>query len=392
MQSASTNYAQEDKGEPLELACLSDPFNSFSRISGLLSFNLQDFGRDSSENFLLFNASTAASEQEGISAAGADAVSRRLTPALDAEVLLDGTTLSAASLPVSPKGIASPVVLTWACLNLLKMKAKVFDCGSFYSPKVEHQLISNLLAQCPSSGAALPAAHVDELFQVGKSIGADFAKNNPFIVMAECVPGGTTTAMAVLTAIGFDVSGLLSSSLPLSNHRQRYALVEKGLAQRSFSQKDCQENALLAIACVGDPMQAVLAGAALEAARHVPVILAGGSQMLAVWAVLKAIAEKCSDAKCLENIFVVTTKWVAFDGSANVRELAAMLQAPLAAACPDFKKSVHFGLRAYEEGNVKEGVGAGACLGLTRLASISESLVMSAIDEAYERLVQSNRS
>lgn len=387
MQSLPQSRAEGDaRKPPVAVKCLLDPYQSYESILMQISSSLKETTR-TRKNYLLFNASTAASEQEGISAAGADAVSRRLTPALDAEALLEGRTISAPFLPVSPKGIASPVVLTKACLDLLAIKPVIFDCGSFSRPKSEHQLLETMPAQCPSTGSALPESHVRKLFAYGQEIGFVHASQNDFLVLAECVPGGTTTAMAVLTAMGLDVSGLLSSSLPLSNHGQRFELVQRGLAKRSFSQEECQRDALLAVACLGDPMQAVVAGAALAASQKIPIILAGGSQMLAVWSIVKALAEANLAVDSLKNILVITTKWVAYDPSANVEKLASLLHAPFAASCPDFTKSIHYGLRAYEEGNVKEGVGAGACMALTHAAGISEQQMLDAIDACYEQLV-----
>jgi NaMN:DMB phosphoribosyltransferase len=131
-------------------------------------------------------------------------------------------------------------------------------------------------------------------------------------------------------------------------------------------------------------MQAVVAGIASSAAKRIRVFLAGGSQMLAIWGLLKALALPQAQ---LERITIMTTGWVAFDKSAGVQKLAQIMNAPMAAACPNFWNSRHPGLQAYEEGNVKEGVGAGACMCLAHLYGFTARDIQSAIDTCYDELL-----
>jgi NaMN:DMB phosphoribosyltransferase len=69
------------------------------------------------------------------------------------------------------------------------------------------------------------------------------------------------------------------------------------------------------VAAVGDPMQPVVAGMAIAASRTRPVLLAGGTQMLAVYALMAAIAatEGCDWNPA--NVVVGTTRWVARDAT-----------------------------------------------------------------------------
>ncbi|MBX9686194.1 MAG: TIGR00303 family protein [Candidatus Obscuribacterales bacterium] len=359
---------------------LNDPFHSFERL-------LNRFDGPEGGQFVLSFAGTKASEHEGISAAGSSPEARRLTPALDAETLLLGKPVTAASLPVSPSGIVSPVVITRACLSLMNLSPLLVDCGSFHPALTEAMKLSTQVADCPSTGKALPLPLVKELYQSGIALGQSLSESRSYLILAECVPGGTTTAMALLTALGYETKGLLSSSLPNSNHEQRFQLVEKGLSKTSYSKAEIKADALKAVAALGDPMQAFSAGLAASAARSMPVYLAGGSQMLAVWALLRALDQSTQIER---NLTVLTTKWVAFDSSAGISKLADILQAPLAAACPDFMSSRHAGLRAYEEGNVKEGVGAGASMCLANMAGFSPETIMAAIDRSYDEMVLKN--
>lgn len=360
---------------------LNDPIKNFHRLHSAASARKQG-------SFLLCLASSKVSDLPDISAAGADAEARRLTPALDAEYLYCGRTLSAESLPVSPRGIVSPVVISRACLGLLGIPVDIIDCGSFQSPLVQCQRLANLVAESPSSGRALPLNHVHQLFQDGLKIGKKLSSYNQYLILAECVPGGTTTALALLSALAYECDGYLSSSLPAANHDRRRLLVKEGLENAPYSLRQMQEEPLFAVASVGDPMQAVLSGIAIAASGKVPVYLAGGSQMLAVWALIRALSSGQNLKADYRKISLVTTKWVAFDQSARVQNLAQMLAAPLVAACPDFSLSKHEGFRAYEEGNVKEGVGAGASLSFADMAGFSQQDIMGAIDESYDLLME----
>jgi uncharacterized protein (TIGR00303 family) len=337
-------------------------------------------------SFMLCLAGTESSDRPDISAAGATAAARRLTPAIDAEILLAGRALSADTIPVSPIGICSPIVITKACLDLLDLPVQIIDCGSFAPPMVPHLRCGVSPAKCVSTGDALPYDQVQELFRNGMEIGAQCARELDYLIVAECVPGGTTTAMGVLTALGWNVRNLLSGSLPRLDHDGRYDLVQAGLTTAGLSRAELSQQPLKAIAAVGDAMQAFTTGVALGASEFVPVILGGGSQMLAVYALFDAL-RAARNVKYTPT--VATTKWVAFDPGAATPQLADMIGAPYMAACPDFNASKHQGLRAYEEGNVKEGTGAGASLVVAhQIGSFAENEIIAAVDSAYSRIVE----
>ena len=109
-------------------------------------------------------------------------------------------------------------------------------------------------------------------------------------------------------------------------------------------------------------MQPLVTGLALGATREgCEVLLAGGSQMLAVAALLVALGGRAA----LERVAVGTTRWIVQDPAADVAGLAADVspELPLLAINLDLGTSRHPGLRKYERFLVKEGVGAGgACI------------------------------
>lgn len=337
--------------------------------------------------FALCVGSTECSDLDGISAAGADGPSRRLTPAVDAEALVLGRTNSAPKIPVSPAGIASPVVLSRAALSVLNCDIEVIDCGAFFAPQVEHVRAGGHPASPVSSGAALPEEIVRKLFAAGRLHGESISANHSFLFIAECVPAGTTTALAVLSALGHSCHNFASSSMPHSITDFRWQLVQEGLRKINHSPQDLCDDPLLSIAAVGDPMQAYAAGLAIGASRHVPVVLSGGTQMLAVWSVMQGILRAQGLSHAPDAVAVITTRWVAFDNNANVSGIANLVTAPFAASSFRLSNSRHRGLRAYEDGNVKEGVGAGAALTAALLSGTPEQELLALIDETYELML-----
>jgi NaMN:DMB phosphoribosyltransferase len=83
--------------------------------------------------------------------------------------------------------------------------------------------------------------------------------------------------------------------------------------------------------------------------------------MLAVYALVRAIANDQHLVWNSEAIAICTTRWVAEDPTGHTVDLAlAARDVPLLATQLSFAKSKFPQLRAYEQGFVKEGVGAGA--------------------------------
>lgn len=120
-------------------------------------------------------------------------------------------------------------------------------------------------------------------------------------------------------------------------------------------------NAFELVAAVGDPMQIVVAGMAIKASSKTGVMLAGGTQMLAVYCLIKAIINTSEYQGILDNIVVGTTRWVAEDCTGDTVFLAESIgTVPLLATQLNFTGSSYQQLKMYEQGYVKEGVGAGA--------------------------------
>ena len=107
----------------------------------------------------------------------------------------------------------------------------------------------------------------------------------------------------------------------------------------------------------GDPMMPVAAGISSTYTGH--ILLAGGTQMLAVSAIIKTMGLRLPS--------VVTTSYVQDDPSANVEQIARQIGVKIFYVDPGFGDIGHAGLARYCIGEVKEGVGAGGAMCLAYL-------------------------
>ena len=225
-----------------------------------------------------------------ISAAGNTPEARMFTAVADAEFIYAGPS-SAPQHPLPPltAGV-SPALLTRTVTAEQALPVYLFDAGLPYKLSAPHIDLGGTVSRCVSSGQALCSDTVARLFNAGltwgETLGRRFA--NSYLIIGECVVAGTTTAQAVLTALGFKVTGLMGSSHPNCNHAQKTALIKTGLSTRpknlGFG------NVWDAIAAVGDPMQPFVLGMTIAASHHSGILLAGGSQMVAVYTMLQKLA------------------------------------------------------------------------------------------------------
>ncbi|NJN59071.1 MAG: TIGR00303 family protein [Leptolyngbyaceae cyanobacterium SL_5_9] len=336
----------------------------------------------------------------GISAAGATPADREYTAIADAEFLYNGPQ-PAPRYPLPPlQAGASPVLISRAVVAAQNIPVYLFNAGLLHPPSVPCIHLKGAPARCLTQGKALDYATVKHLLKQGLILGKKLAAQTPqgYLILGECVVGGTTTALAVLMALGWDAAGKVNSSYPTCNHDQKLAIVKAGLAKAVFLQEthelNCAPDPLEVVAAVGDPMQVVVAGMAIAASRTCGVLLAGGTQMLAVYALAQSIARTYTHPWQPDQVAIGTTRWVAEDPTGDTVGLAKLLNAPLLATQLNFTTSRYAQLRAYEQGYVKEGVGAGGCAIAAHLYQRWEQAkLIGAIEALAERLerVQSER-
>ncbi|NEQ80669.1 MAG: nicotinate-nucleotide--dimethylbenzimidazole phosphoribosyltransferase [Moorea sp. SIO2I5] len=337
----------------------------------------------------------------GISAAGATPDDRQYTAIADAEFLVNGVTPQP-QYPLPPLTVGvSPVLISRAVVEAFNLPIYLFNAGLPHPPTVPAIDLAGIPAKCLTSGNALPLEIVKRLFQQGLQWGEKLASvvGDSYLIISECVVGGTTTALSLLTALGIDAAGKVNSSHPQCNHDQKWEVVKLGLQRAGLGGRGTGElpesesrkknspshphhpapvysltpsplDHLKLVAAVGDPMQIAAAGMAMAASRRCGVLLAGGTQMLAVYTLAQALAESgLAYPSIIEGnslawqpaqVVVGTTRWVAEDSTGDTVGLAKDIgSVPLLATQLSFSQSRYSQLHAYEQGYVKEGVGAG---------------------------------
>jgi uncharacterized protein (TIGR00303 family) len=190
-----------------------------------------------------------------------------------------------------------------SALKLADIPTLVVSTGLKVKPHIPFVDLGGSPGRDIRTGRALD--NPEEVLNRAKLAGENFAKTAGYLVIGESIPGGTTTALSVLLAMGVHAKGKVSSSMPLNPNELKMKIVEEALKAAGAKFGDFVDDPMKAVSTVGDPMQPALAGLVLGAADRVPVIIAGGTQMAAVLALVKAL-----NPDVLENVAVGTTRWI----------------------------------------------------------------------------------
>ena len=329
--------------------------------------------------FVIAAGTTATARIEGISAAGATPELLVHTPSADVEILEYGQPVRAPVTPVSPSGCPTPAVVTRAAREVLGFDATVVDAG---------------LAKPTAAGTvtvgARPGGDIRErdpvptgpgAFAAARAFGAALPDEELFV--GETIPGGTTTALGVLTALGerAEVSSSLAEN-PLALKRE---VVEEGLATSGLSPGDCAEDPTAAVREMGDPVLATVAGLTVGAlGSGTAVTLAGGTQMLAAAALVRHAGVEAP-------LTVATTSFVADDPTVDLDGAAEALDLDVGVTDPGFDDS-HVAFERYRAGSAKEGVGMGGALARAARAGVPMAEVRKQVVEVYERVAPEDGS
>jgi uncharacterized protein (TIGR00303 family) len=336
--------------------------------------------------FLCIIGVTETAKIQGISAAGENPEITDYTPPADVELLQLGKCKCIPGVPVTPDGIPTPALITMSALKLADIPTLVVSAGLKVKPHVPFMDLGGSPGRDIRTGRALDNA--EEVMNRAEIAGENLSKTADYLVIGESIPGGTTTALSVLLAMGVDAKGKVSSSMPVNPHELKIKTAEEGLKAAGVKAGEFADDPIKAVSTVGDPMQPALAGLVLGAADRVPVIMAGGTQMAAVLAVVKA-----SNPDVLDNVAIATTRWIVTDKTADLKGLVTEIaDVPIFAADLDFSRSRFDGLKAYDAGVVKEGVGCGGASMAAMLksnGSITKDVLLKEIENNYKQLVSS---
>lgn len=312
--------------------------------------------------------------------AGANPELVKFTSPADAEFLHYGSCRCIPGVPATPDGKPTPAIITRAALAMAEIPLLVVEAGTKVKPSVPAVSFGLSPGGNISSEDAMSTDDVYKATDYGQALGLQLAKASDLVVIGESIPGGTTTALAVLTALGVDARFKVSSSMPDNPHTLKNKVVAQAISRAK--PKD-GIGALEAVALVGDPMMPSVAGIAGGAVKTgAKVMLAGGTQMAPVLAILKSLEVQ------LKNVCIGTTKYVAGDQSADLAGLVKAVAPGVQILSCDlhFEKSKKPGLRAFAQGFVKEGVGAGGSSIAAMIKSrgrITGKRLLAAVEKEY---------
>ena len=325
--------------------------------------------------FSLVISYTETCEIPGITIAGADKEFLKFTSPADSEYLNFGHCKSIDTIPMSPDGKPTPALLTRVALDAAKISHVVINAGSKVEPKMPCFETGLKPGKNIAKETAIDLQDVRNAVDYGKTIGRSLAALSDCLVIGESIPGGTTTALAVLNGFGLDSN--VSSSMPenpLDLKKQPFEI-----AIKRISSNDPFE----IISQVGDPMIATVAGMLVGASDISKVILAGGTQMTAVLLFAKQLGYK------KENVSIGTTRYIVEDTDAGFLDTVKKIDdIPVLVSDPKLDKSSISGLRSYSEGFVKEGVGAGGSIVAAVLKTgINSEQFLKLVEEEYNRVL-----
>jgi uncharacterized protein (TIGR00303 family) len=324
--------------------------------------------------FSLVISYTETCEIPGITFAGADKDSIKFTPPADAEYLYYGNCKTIDKIPMTPDGKPTPAILTKTALESSSIPHIVINSGSKISPQLPFintglSYGRNILVE-----SAMSDSQVSQAVNYGRIVGRNLASMTDCLIIGESIPGGTTTALAILRGLGFKAK--VSSSIPNNPVELKNAIVNSALERLT------SDDPYNIMAEVGDPMIPFVTGMLSAASEITKVMLAGGTQMTAVLAFASKIGfnEK--------NTAIGTTSYISNDDSANFKSLVSEIaDIPAIAVNPGLENSQFSGLRAFSQGFAKEGVGAGGSIITSMIKSGNNSTNFLALAEKeYHRL------
>ncbi|MBQ6345456.1 MAG: TIGR00303 family protein [Methanobrevibacter sp.] len=307
--------------------------------------------------FMVTIGTTDTSKIPGLSGAGASPELTEYTPASDAEFMVLGQVRccdAAAETVVDGAAAPTPARLTKAALQLANIPFVIIDAGSKIKPDIEYVSFGKEYGRDIRTGKGV--LNPLEIFENAKELGAELSLRHEMLIIGESIPAGTTTALGVLKALGYEANEKVSGSMPHNPHDLKSKVVDEGLKNAGIVPGEA--DAIQAIGAVGDPTLPAIAGLVLGS--DIPIILAGGTQMAAVCAIIKSVQPNFD----FSRINLATTVFVAADETADLFGILEQIDDNITVNVvdPRFEESEHEGLRNYLTGFVKEGAGAGGAM------------------------------
>ncbi|MDO4987975.1 MAG: TIGR00303 family protein [Synergistes sp.] len=325
--------------------------------------------------FQLFIAETELAKIPGLSDAGANVALLPYTAPADADMLFFERPKASKSLPFDPSGHPSPAIITRASMLEAGFSKGVVCAGLTVEPVAPHTSLGSDTGHDTRFENAVP--NYKTLAAKAKALAEQWNQDEKYAVLGESIVGGTTTAMLVLRALG--CVGTVSSAGPVNPLTLKEEIWQKTSKRLGITCGGLKGCGLETASLLGDPMQIAVASYAAALPRDVKVVLAGGTQMMAVAAIMR-------DMGVTRDILVATTKYVHKDPTSCFEAYAHQIGVDWYAAPLDFSKSRFKGLSEYEIGFIKEGVGAGGAVWYAQHLGVSMERIQSRTEEIYEQL------
>ncbi|MDR3172167.1 MAG: TIGR00303 family protein [Treponema sp.] len=327
--------------------------------------------------FLLCIGGTELSKVPGLSAAGANPELVPFTAPADADLIRFGRPKVVDGVPLDPEGHPSPALITRAAVLEADIPICVVRAGSYIPPTPPYIELGAGFGKDPRLEPAVPDGV--EVFERAREFARAFGRHHQSIMIAESIPGGTTTALLILRALGY--REMVSSAGPQNPTALKEAVWNQASERIGIRPGDLAQDPLRALTELGDPMQGAVAGLVMGLPPETEVILAGGTQMLAVAALVRALG-------AVRKPLVATTKYVQGDESSGFNALARILDLETWIAPLDFSKVPYQGLSDYERGYVKEGVGAGGSVLYAQRAGVGVERIIAKTTELYAEMIK----
>jgi uncharacterized protein (TIGR00303 family) len=337
--------------------------------------NKEDTLPEGKADFLLAASVTKTCEIAGITQAGIPG-KIPYTPTLDAEFITNQKLFSMPEIAETPSGVPTPALITRAVHNLNPFSSiEILNLGLEVQPEQTQLHNFNINpSQSISSGANINAK---ELFLKGMEFGKTYELKGNYLILAESTPSGTTTATATALGLGYDLKDQFSSSFLDVPNEIRTQTIDSALALLNDDMNNFEKLSL-----VSDNMLIFCAGFLLEASRRFHVVLAGGTQMAACLLVADKLREDVLMQVKSDNITLATTAWVANDTNSDIKKILQELSYTPHAIYTEFSFSQTEipVLKKYDDGEAKEGVGAGAALAYANTNKLTNKEVREAVE------------
>lgn len=326
-------------------------------------------------DFLLAASVTRTCEIVGITQAGIPG-KIPLTPTLDAEFITTQKLHSMPHLAQTPSGVPTPALITRAVHNLSPFSnIEILNLGLELQP--QQCFVHNFDIKPSESIATGANINAKEIFRKGMTFGQTYELKGAYLILGESTPSGTTTAEASVLALGYECENDFSSSFLHVPSSIKKETINAALALTNSDMSRFEKLSL-----VSDNMLLFCAGFLLEASRRFHVVLAGGTQMAACLLMADALREDVFMRLKHDNITLATTGWVAKDTHSDIAHILSHLSYTPHAIYTEFSfaNAEIPVLKKYDEGEAKEGVGAGAALAYACANGLNNDDVLGAVE------------